>query len=260
MPNASAHAIRAWEKSPHFGCAECGRFFRARPLLDLSSRFELRDAVRVLPGRSVERDLYLAWLRDRLSDQLLRDRIPPSEWRSTMLRRARGRRALRREFRRWWQQRQLPNVAQVPHIPRSDWEEIQSRSGLPFPFFDRERPYSRPRGRPSILGRLPGEDLRPLVRRCVDVVDDWVAHLTECGASAEHHVRADGVWRDDSRMIIAARCYDRQRRGESLATPRVVLGALLTGAAGTSRDINTLATQLQELGRRGQPPSRTHSA
>jgi hypothetical protein len=201
--------------------------------------------------------MYLAWLRDRFELQIIGERGPAREWpsgflRAELLRRARGRRGLRREFLRWWRERGLPDVSRRKHIPFDEWQKILSRVDLYPPWFERDRSQSvtRAQGRPSVVARASGQGHPgPLIRECVELVEEWQAHLAD-HPNAERHVRSLGIWTDDSPMVAGARVFDVRRRDRAARTAYRVLSALILGSNAEFHQIVRLAQQLYELGRR----------
>lgn len=129
----------------------------------------------------------------------------------------------------------------------------------------------RPQGSPGLLAHSPGEDMRPLVKQCVAVLDDWIEHLNEQPSAKAHvqaltpqtaaerrrssrypsNMRGDGgsyvQYRHHRALVTAAQCYDRLRKNESRKVAYQVLAALVASHAARACDIETLARQLKKL-------------
>jgi len=218
------------------------------PIEELCERLDNRGLVFIHTDQSLKKAAYREWLRD---DELkVGSGVPEAE----LLRHAKGRAALRRKFSQVWARRRL------------ELEEKVRVAAYPVnPLLGMQRPH----GRAPAVARLPGEDVRPLVQKCINVVHAWIDHLAE-QRSAEAHVQSinplswveqwdvgEMVDPNHRALAAAACCYDRLRKHARLrhralhpTAPYHVLATLLADHSVRACVSETLALQLKKLAER----------
>jgi hypothetical protein len=230
------------------------------PIEELCERLDNRGLVFIQTEQSLKKAAYREWLRD---DELkVGSEVPEAE----VLRRAKGRAALRRKFSQVWarQPRELEEKVRAARYPVKLPEDVNPLGDVQ-PLLGMQRP----RGRAPVVARLPGEDVRQLVPECVKIVDDWISHLAE-QESAEAHVESlnplswaaqwdlgETIDPNHRALVTAAQCYDRLRKHARLhhralhpTAPYHVLATLLAGHSARRGDTETLARQLKKLAER----------
>src|SRR5437588_5287989 len=229
------------------------------PIEALCERVDNHGFVFIETEQSVKDAAYIEWLRGELG---VGNAVPEAE----VLRRAKGRAALRRKFSQVWarQPLELKEKARAARYPVklsadvNPLRDVQPLLGM-----------QRPRGRAPVVARLPGEDVRQLVLECVAIVDDWISHLAD-QESAEAHVESlnplswaeqwdvgETIDPNHRALVTAACCYDRLRKHARLhhralhpTAPYHVLAVLVAGHSARRGDTETLARQLKKLAER----------
>ncbi len=222
------------------------------PIEALCERLDNRGFVFIETEQSIKDAAYIEWLRD---EHGVGNAVPEAE----VLRRAKGRAALRRKFSQVWarQPLELEEKVRAARYPVKLPEDVNPLGDVQ-PLLGMQRP----RGRAPVVARLPGEDVHQLVLECVEIVDDWIYHLAE-QESAEAHVESlnplswaeqwdlgEMIDPNHRALVTAAQCYDRLRKNEPPDVAYHVLAVLVAGYSARLGDTETLARQMRKLATR----------